>query len=273
MTIILSKEYQDARMEVARVLATRVEEVDRIHDLAESLFRTNIRFSETVDRNRGTVDVLFLQLTKSLKTYRAIRATALEGCGHDAAVLLRVLFETCTAVQWLLQADTGRRAKMFAAHGDIRQHFVAQQQAETPGLEAIGASRLKQLEPVIADWRRELGGDTVDKLVAHWSGLGGLWPTAQKLPGWTAAYNTVYRGTSAPAHGSDAGDHANFSPGKSPVFKLLPGPDERNRVLTVAGLFLHTIATCLNGWLELGSEAELEAVTLARISVTGGARG
>jgi len=65
-------------MEVARVLATRVEEVDRIHDLAESLFRTNIRFSETVDRNRGTVDVLFLQLTKSLKTYRAIRATALE---------------------------------------------------------------------------------------------------------------------------------------------------------------------------------------------------
>src|SRR3954464_14109597 len=148
MTIILSKEYQDARMEVARVLATRVEEVDRIHDLAESLFRTNIRFSETVDRNRGTVDVLFLQLTKSLKTYRAIRATALEGCGQDAAVLLRVLFETCTAVQWLLQSDTGQRAKMFAAHGDIRQHFVAKQQAQTPGLEAI-ASRLKQLEPLI----------------------------------------------------------------------------------------------------------------------------
>jgi hypothetical protein len=117
---ILSEEYQEARRKVAGALSSRIADVDRIYDVAESILRGPVRFAETTDPNTGTVSVLLLQLTKALKTYRAIRAVALEGCGQDAAVLLRVLFETCSAVQWLLQDDTGRRSKMFGAHGDWR---------------------------------------------------------------------------------------------------------------------------------------------------------
>src|SRR5262249_52812870 len=60
-------------------------------------------------------------LAKALKTFRAIRITALEGCGQDAAVLLRSLFETTSAGGWGLQQDSRRRALFFAAHAHVRR--------------------------------------------------------------------------------------------------------------------------------------------------------
>lgn len=274
MSRILSEEYESARRTVADALSARLAEVDKVHDVVESIYHGKVRYIESADRNRGSVSVLLLLLTKSLKTFRAIRATCLEGCGQDAAVLLRVMFETCTAVKWLVQEQTGLRAKMLAAHSDLREVIMRREQSSTPGLEAIGRAHLKQLEPLIEEWTIELGGATMKDLKRHWSGLeGGLCETATRLPGWLTAYNSLYRGTSRPAHGADLGDHGTFSADKPfPVFKLLPGTDDCDRVLAGAGVLMHEIASELDQWLELGKAAELDALSLRRIRVVNDVR-
>jgi len=101
-----SQEYEDARRDLARRLEERVREMDRMYDVAESILTSGQIRVKGFGLSSGTVVVIMLLLTKALKTFRAIRVSTLEGCGQDAAILLRALFETTTAISWIKHAPS-----------------------------------------------------------------------------------------------------------------------------------------------------------------------
>jgi hypothetical protein len=248
-----SQEYEDARRDLARLLEAPLRAMDRMYDIAESIVTSGSIQIRGRGLSDGTVTVVMLLLTKALKTFRAIRASVIEGCGQDAAILLRALFETATAILWILQRNSRIRAKLYAAHADLRRMVMYQEQAKTPGLKAV--------QPLIDDWTAMLGKDRVDSVRKHWSGLGGLEATVRKIKSWLVAYNTVYRETSSFAHGSDPAQHA--MPMKAadgfPILKLLPGDDECQRTMAVAVVLLHSIASDINKRFGLGLDTVLDS--------------
>jgi len=202
--------------------------MDDIYDVAESILTGG---SITITKTRGlknwaVIDTLMLTLAKACKTLRAIRAAALEGCGQDAAILLRALFETATAVLWILQRDTKRRVLLFVAHGDQRLLVMVEEQLKTPGLKRGRKGQVAAAQAKVDQWLSLLSSADLSAVRKHWSGLGSLENTVKRISGWRRAYNTVDRATSSYAHGSDTIRHAIFEDGKRPVFKILPGDGE-----------------------------------------------
>ena len=191
--------------------------------------------------------------------------TALEGCGQDAGTLLRVPFETATAVLWMLQRNTFRRAGLYLAHTDVRFLIKCRQQATTDGLRRLGKRRLPSAQRNVDEWIGLYGPEAVDSVKKHWSGLpGGLEAAAKRIKGWHRAYNSVFRDTSAYAHGADLGDHLQ-SP-NSPTstggpqlgaFVILPGDAQGDRVLVVANVLLFTITERISQRFGLGLEQTL----------------
>ncbi len=110
-------------------------------------------------------------------------------------------------------------------------------------------------------WEPILGLVALKSARKHWSGEASLEAAVKKLKGWRVAYNTVYRGTSSFAHGSDLLEHALFSMDSgSPVFKLLPGDAEVERVIVVARVLLYQILKRMNDRMGLGLAANLEPI-------------
>jgi hypothetical protein len=121
---------------------------------------------------------------------------------------------------------------------------------------------VKAAQPLIDEWIAMLGKDKVDSVRKHWSGLNSLEAAVRKIRGWLAAYNTVFRGTSSFAHGSDPAQHAMpmKTPDGFPIFKLLPGDDECQRTIAVAITLLYSITSIINKRFDLGLEVSLETV-------------
>jgi hypothetical protein len=133
-----SDEYTKARDDVRRAAASALELLDRVYELVES-FVTAGPFEVTKLRGlrRGPIFLVLFLFAKALKTVRAVRAAALEGCGQDAMVLNRVLLETALAVTWILQRNTRRRGELFLAHQDQRVLVAVDAMAATPGLRRV----------------------------------------------------------------------------------------------------------------------------------------
>jgi len=72
-------EYEQVRVDLAGALRPRLIEADQMYDLAESILTNGpIQISKTRGLGSGVLTVVLLLLTKALKTFRAIRACALD---------------------------------------------------------------------------------------------------------------------------------------------------------------------------------------------------
>jgi hypothetical protein len=269
-----SAEYEAARSDLAATFRSQLAAMDDMYDVVEP-FITSGAFTIVRERmrglNEGTVHLLSILLAKALKTFRAIKVTCLEGCGQDAAVLLRVLFETTIAVLWILQSDSLRRGRMFAAHEDHRLVVMLEGWSKTPGLDGDGVRYLPKAQARLQKWGTMLDAASLAACRKHWSGERGLERVCEELPGqWAKAYHTVYRSSSNYAHGADSLTHAQFKTAAGgPVLGLLPGDAEIGRTTSIACLTLFTVADRINERLGLGHDDALKSVRPAQQSEEG----
>jgi hypothetical protein len=119
-------------------------------------------------KREAGADLVTSILAKSCKTFRGIRAAAVAGCGQDASILLRALFESTVALLYILQRDSRRRAILFAAHQSQRRLVLIEATKKTPGQKRFFKNTLVTTAEVA----------TVRK---HWAGRGGLEAATTKL--------------------------------------------------------------------------------------------
>jgi hypothetical protein len=169
------------------------------------------------------------------------------------------LFETTTAVLWILQRNSRQRARLYGAHEDQRLLVLVEEWVRTPGLKRNGKAMLKKAQAKVDAWQGLVGLAALRSVRHHWSGERSLQDAARKLKGWLRAYNTVYRATSAFAHGSDPTQHANFRKDVgTPVYKLLPGDDEVERSMAVSCVLLYVILRRMND--RMGLDLDLNPI-------------
>jgi hypothetical protein len=211
--------------------------------------------------NPGVMTTAMSLITKACKTFRAIEAAARVGCGQDASVLLRSLLETTIALLWILRRDSRRRAIMYAAHEDQRKLVLLQEtKKKIPGYKrAIKKEHLRLAQARVDQWKELISPADVDSVRKHWSGLGGLEQTVEKL-GWPRIY-VMYRMLSAFSHGSDASAHM-FAGAKADdiAFKLLPGPEELSSVLPMSRMLLLMMFRVLSDRAGLGLSDQAKAL-------------
>lgn len=263
---ISDPEYVNARVLVEKSLEHRLVEISAMYDLAESVMTgggLNVTKTDGID-STGMISIILSLLAKGLKTSRAIRVVLLEGCGEDAAVLLRSLFETTVAVQWLTREDTSNRVRLYAAHSAYRYTVMRREQAKTKGLEEVGSRHLPHAEAALEQWTQLLGATAMSSVKKHWSGLSdGLTGVCKQLDS-LADYNTIYRDTSSYAHVSDPTSHFDPKDNSLGVFKILPGTNECDRVAGVSVVCLHNLAGAVNDKFGLGLDSKLLALHLGR---------
>jgi hypothetical protein len=214
--------------------------------------------------DEGVVLGITALLTKTCKTLRAIRAVTSVGCGQDAAILLRALFESTLAIAYVLQKDTPARMARLLAHGAQRRLTHVLEGRKTAGLESIFTAQSEMDARADLDrWRGSFSEEDIENVRKHWA-PGGIEGAAKALKefGWHQGYNTLYRYTSAYAHVSDIEHHLILVPDRTPTIKLLPGDDEISRTATLASYFVVVALTLANEKLELG----LDVSTLHRFA-------
>lgn len=203
--------------------------------------------------DRRTVDVILVLMSKACRTARVIQLVSERGLGHDALVLVRCLFEDWLCVNWLFASDWVVRANMIAAHDAQRKLVQVKAVLRDPDLAGrLSDGALDLVETNVRYWEERLGKDTVDSVKKHWSGrLGGVEGTARAL-GQLRLYDTLYRETSAHAHGSDIVGNIILDEEIGPTPRL--APDDFALPLTAgsAARLLWSLASTVDSNLGLG---------------------
>jgi len=208
--------------------------------------------------DRRTVDVILVLMSKACRTARAIQLVSERGLGHDALVLVRCLFEDWLCVRWLFDSDWMVRANMIAAHDAQRKLVQVEAILRDPDLAGqMSDGALDLVKTHVGYWVDRLGEKTVDSVRGHWSGrLGGVEGTARAL-GQLGLYNTLYRVTSAHAHGSDIVGNIVLDDEVGPTPRLVP--DDYGLPLTAgsAAWLLWSLASTVDSNLGLGFTDQL----------------
>lgn len=215
--------------------------------------------------NEGVVYLCAGIMAKGCKTFRAIRAAAREGCGQDASILLRALFESTIALLYILQRDSRRRAILYAAHEAQRLLVLVEETKKTSGQKRFfKKSDLLKARAKVNQWTTLVTAAEVSNVRKHWAGPGGLESACRafgRQSGWSRIYTMMYRRLSAFSHGSDPSAHMFITRGAQiPTVKLLPGTDELDRVLPMACMHLLAMVRRFGDRLGLGIESDIEAL-------------
>ncbi len=239
-----------------------------------------LRITKPRGLNPGIVYVVASILAKGCKTFPAIRGAALEGCGQDASILLRALFESTIALHYILQRDSNKRAILYAAHQDQRRLVLIEQTRRTPGVKRFFTkAELARAKAKVAQWGQLVGQAETESVRKHWAGPGGLEAATRMLgprSGWPRVYSLMYRKLSSFSHGSDLDDHMFTIKGAdTPVVKVLPGSDELERVLPMSCTLLLAMCSRFDYRLGLGiadrtEQLKKRAVALAKALATQG---
>jgi len=259
------RDFEAALAAVRAEISTEVTSIDSTLALVETILTAGaIRFRNPRGLNSAVLDIVLALLAKGCKTTRAIRAVALEGAVEDVMVLLRSLYETALAVQWLLQRDTRRRAMLYVAHSEYRYLVQLREMANAAGQKrAVKASEIAEREALVAEYERVLGKDAVARVRKHWGG--GLEGVAKSLGlrVWRRLYNSLYRFTSHHAHAGDAQLHYHYrhDRGTQPrqVLGLLPSAGGLSHVLPTAEWLLLMSAKRVNDRLGMDREDEFNS--------------
>lgn len=239
-------------------------------------------------------------LVKAVKTFRAVKVVCETGLGQDGVALIRVLFETTVAAEFVLRRNSRLRARMFLAYPCVTQLRTLRTWRQTKGfkrhatkkLEAKATANLRIVVGGLAELRRwpakhpygtELPRRTSALAQAIKSGTGvdaaenaavaALVETlkkhwcgksleeATKMVKLHAAYQTLYRYASPTSHAADVQDHVEIHPNGALTLRLIPGADRNTvRTMETASFCLWCIGRALNRRFGLGKDAELEAV-------------
>jgi Family of unknown function (DUF5677) len=262
----VEQETQEALAAIRRDFRVEFELMDEVLAYVQGLLtRGKLMITKPRGLDDGIVTLVATILTKACKTFRATRAAVFEGCGQDASILLRALFESTIALLYILQRDSRKRAILYAAHEDQRKLVMVEMMANAPGQKrAVSKATRLKAQAKVAQWSALVGAAEVAAVRKHWAGPGGLETATKKLgrrSGWHRAYNSMYRYLSAFSHGSDANAHLFVSKVTgAPVLKLLPGSEELDRVPPMACMLLLVMSGRFDERLGLGNEQHIKAL-------------
>lgn len=257
-------ETRDALSALATLFAEDVRLMDDVLAFVEGILTSgSLVIKKKRGLNEGVVYLAASIMTKGCKTFRAIRATALAGCGQDASILLRALFESTVALLYLLRRNSRRRAVLFAAHEDQRKLVLIEETKKTPGQKRFfKKADVEGARAAVHRWSGLVPLDDIKSVRRHWAGPGGLESAARSIgPGWARLYTMMYRYTSAFSHVSDPSKHLFLPKGTDvPALKLLPGGDELDRVIPMACIHLLSMAEQFGARLGLGIEEHVKVL-------------
>ncbi|SOD02526.1 hypothetical protein SAMN05216486_1045 [bacterium JGI 053] len=116
---------------------------------------TNLQVRALVSSPREIPDVVLLGVLyrRSLQLLDSIEILLRSGQGYGARIMLRALLEASWGIEWMLKADTERRAKQFYVI-DIRER-IELNESFVPGTKAFASMKLD----VPIEQQRELGID------------------------------------------------------------------------------------------------------------------
>jgi hypothetical protein len=133
-TKTVEEETNEALASINAEFKDAFELMDEVFAYIQSMLTNGqLRITKPEGLNEGVVALCASLLTKACKTFRAIRAVAREGCGQDASILLRALFESAVALAYVLQKDSPRRSILYVAHEDIRRLVIIEEAKRTLG--------------------------------------------------------------------------------------------------------------------------------------------
>lgn len=245
----LAEEAQRAIADVRAAFTAEFALMSEVRLFVEDVAVGPLSISNSSGINEGVVLIIRSLLAKGCKTLRAVEAVAGVGCGQDAGILLRAMFESSVACSWILQGNCKRRATMFAAHEDQRVAVLFEQAAATTGLKRqFTPALVAKARAKAGKWRKLLSAKQFEAVRRHWSGLGSLEKTCDRLgPYWRRAYALMYRHLCTFSHGSDVSAHVFGHPSTGqPVLKLLPGTDELDKVCTLGPTILLQMVKALD---------------------------
>ena len=145
----------NALAKVEKVFKADLALMDEVLAFVQGLLtRGSLQITKPRGLNQGVLMIAAGILAKCCKTVRALRAAATVGCGQDASILLRALFESTVALLWILQRDSQRRAILFAAHEDQRWLVIVEEHRKTRGLIRVyGKQALTTAKANVDRWR------------------------------------------------------------------------------------------------------------------------
>jgi hypothetical protein len=263
----VEEETSDSLTSIAKEFDADFKLMDEVLAYVQGLLtKGGLRFTNGRGLNIGIVYLAASILAKGCKTFRAIHAAARAGCGQDASILLRALFESTMALLYILQRDSRRRAILYGAHEAQRKLVLVEETRKTPGQKRFfKKADLEKAKARVDQWSTLVTAAEVASVRKHWSGRGGLESATKKLgrrSGWPRVYTMMYRYLSAFSHGSDSSAHIFMAnDAATPVLKLLPGTDELDRVLPMACMHLLAMAERFNQRLGLELEDDIKALT------------
>ena len=168
--------------------------------------------------SRPVLELMMGLLTKSLKTFRSIQILCACGRIDDAKVLLRVLTETYILVKFVLQKQRTERTRVYHAWATYQDLKMMRGTKATKGLKrGIPKTLITKYERRLASITSGLAPSV--RYDRQWSGLGTIYDSFKAVNS-LKLYSSVYRMTSASAHGSDIGAHQEFD-------KALDGPENQ----------------------------------------------
>ena len=257
-------ETSDSLASIAKEFETDFKLTDEVLAYVQGLLtKGQVKFTKLRGLNGGVIYLATSIIAKGCKTFRAIKAAALAGCGQDASILLRALFESTIALLYILQRDSKRRAALYGAYEAQRRLVLVEETRKTPGQKRFFKRvDLQRATAKVDQWTKLVTATEIASVRKHWAGPGGLEAAAKKLGGgWRRLY-MMYRYLSAFSHGSDSSAHMFLPEGTdTPVLKLLPGTDELDRVLPMACLHLLAMAERFDQRLGLGIEKDIKTLT------------
>jgi hypothetical protein len=191
--------------------------------------------------NKRVARTLLALIARGTKTYRAIELAVGAGLDSDAHALLRTLFETTIAVEWIRKEHSEHRAALFNAYvlNQPRGTLNAWQSnaALRASVEDVGDRRAR-LESLFDSLAADLAGDESWK--DHWSGRGSLENVCRDLNAH-AWYDTVFRQASLAVHPSDLLDQMHDAANDIGV-GFSPSPKQVPVVIGLASFLLYRLA-------------------------------
>ena len=198
--------------------------------------RGRVAFKPTKLRSPGAFKIGLAFISKAWKTLRSIRRVSDQGHSQDAAVLVRVLYETVVRGLYILQRDCSHRTKLYLGFATLRRAQMIAAWTRTKGLKRSGARHLKQVESAVDD-AAKVAGLSVEELKRQSAIFGNVEALGKELR-FEGAYNTAYRSQSFTAHGYDVADHLHFGDDGTINLKLLPGGDKELTLALLTGELL-----------------------------------
>jgi Family of unknown function (DUF5677) len=254
-----SVEWGQARTDVARRFAAQIDKTQAVADCILRLLTAKI-FKGTAPEHGDQLVfyVVMALLTKAFKSHRAIVAVATEGLGEDANALLRALFETATAVDFILRDESALRTRVYLAYVAHRRLVIYKSWRGTPSLrDKVSDEDLARAQRNVDERVAALPKDT--NYESHWSGHRNLEQLLQHLDA-IEGYHTFYRFASAIAHASDAEDHLALTPEGVLSMNLFPGDKFVENALVLAPALLWMTASNIDRSFQLGWTPALAGV-------------